>query len=73
MCTEVKIIVEGHWSDSLSRPEDLLLAEESSQQFGSDKEKTHVKANLFLNKLNHISDQKISRSDFCLCEAVQRN
>lgn len=65
MSTEVKIIVEGHWSDSLSRPEDfLLLAEENSQQFGPGKEKTHVKANLFLNKLNHISGQKISRSDF---------
>lgn len=63
MFTEVKIVVKGHWSDWVSRAGDfLVLAEENSQQFGSGKENTRVKANSSLNKLDHISDKKISRS-----------
>lgn len=62
MSTEVKIGVKGNWSDWLRRAGDFLgLAEENFEQFGSGKEKTEVKANSFLNKLNHISDQKVSR------------
>lgn len=38
------------------------LAEDNFEKFGSGKEKTEVKANSFLNKINHISDQKVSRS-----------
>lgn len=38
------------------------LAEDNFEQFGSYEEKTEVKANSFLNKLNHISDQMVSRS-----------
>lgn len=30
--------------------------------YGSGKEKTVVKTNLVLSKVNHISDQKVSRS-----------
>lgn len=64
MSTLVKTVVKGHWSDSSKAGDFLVLAEENSQQFGSAKEKAEVKANYFLNNLNHISDQKISRSDF---------
>lgn len=62
MSTEVKTGVKGNWSDWLRRAGDFLgLAEDDFEQFGSGKEKTEFKANSFLNKLNHISDQNFSR------------
>lgn len=68
MSTEVKTGVKGNWSDWLRRAGDSLgLAKENFEQFRSGKEKTEVKANSFLNKLNYISDQKVSRSaDACV-------
>lgn len=60
--TQVKTGTKGNWSDWLRRVEDLGLVEEYPELYGSGKEKTEVKANSVLSKVNHISDEKVYRS-----------